>query len=162
MSPGSRQEAAERALSGSDAVFAGEVADIDWPLFPLSSGAPMTVTFRVSESWKGPERGLLSVKTPVSGASCGYPFGSGKRYLVYASGASIGEEEGLEVQLCGQTEPLSEAGTDLKALGDGKALPGTSGGPSGLFYLTSRELISAVLATVVAGFAFIGWRLGNR
>jgi len=134
MSPGSRQEAAKQALSDSTAVFTGEVADIDRPFLALGSGAPMTVTFRVSKSWKGSQRGMLEVKTPVSGASCGYPFRSGERYLVYASGASIVEEEGLEVVLCGETKPLSEAGADLEALGDGQtpkdggALSNTSGG----------------------------------
>jgi hypothetical protein len=48
---------AERALSSSEAVFSGKVVEIDRPSEGpgWSSGDPETDTFRVSESWKGPE-----------------------------------------------------------------------------------------------------------
>jgi hypothetical protein len=133
--PGTPQERVGEALSESTAVFSGKVVEIDRPSLPLTSSiAPETVTFRVSESWKGPERDTLEVKTPVSGASCGYSFRSGEGYLVYASEASMVEAEGLEVLLCGETKPLSEAGADLEVLGDGETskdggvLSDTSGG----------------------------------
>ncbi len=92
------------------------------------SAAPVGVTFRVSESWKGPERGTLEVETQTSGASCGYPFRSGERHLVYSAGASIVEGEGLEVLLCRETKPLSEAAADLEALGDAET-PRDGGAP---------------------------------
>jgi hypothetical protein len=125
--PGSQQQITEQELSKSVAVFSGRVVQIDRPPLPLDSSiAPVTITFRVSESWKGSERETLEVKTPVSEVSCGYTFRSGESYLVYAKEASIVEEEGLEVLLCSETKPLSEASADLEALGDGER-PGGSG-----------------------------------
>ena len=136
----SPKELARREFSGSDAVFAGEVTDIDKPRLITSSLDPMTVTFRVSEAWKGTERGTVNVETAIEEASCGYPFNEGESYLVYASkGTSSG---GLEVALCSSTKPLSEADADLAALGPGAAptgsppggdrLPDTSGVRPGL------------------------------
>ena len=134
---GSQQEIALRELSNSAAVFSGRVVEIDRPSQPLNSSiAPVKVTFRVSESWKGPGRETTEVKTPVSGVSCGYSFRPGESYLVYANEASIVEAEGLEVLLCSETKPLSKADADLEALGDGEAPDGggalsdTSGGVS--------------------------------
>ena len=122
MPPGSQKERAERALSDSDAVFSGEVVRIDRPSGPMhSSGDPETDTFRVLESWKGPGSGTLEVKTPVSDASCDYPFEEGREYLVYASE----KRQVLEVDLCGETKPLPKAKEDLAALGEGEK-PGNS------------------------------------
>jgi hypothetical protein len=130
MPPGSQKERAERALSDSEAVFSGEVVRIDRPSGPMqSSGDLETDTFRVLESWKGPEGGTLEVKTPVADMSCGYPFEEGREYLVYASE----KPQSLEVYLCGETKPLSKAKEDLAALGEGEkpenddALTDTSG-----------------------------------
>ena len=142
---GSPQERAEGAYSGATAVFAGEVIDVDGPpLAPvMSSGDPVVVTFRASGVWKGPKRETLEVSTAMSGASCGYEFRTGEEYLVYAS-------EGLQVSLCGETKPLSEADADLEALGAGGVLPDTSGA-SGFLYLTPRELATVgALATIAA------------
>lgn len=122
---GSPQRVAEQALSGSSAVFSGEVVDIDWPLLPVSSAAPETVTFRVSEVWKGPERRTLEVKTAVSDVSCGYPFDAGESYLVYAYDDGTGDV--ASASLCSSTKALSDAGADLEALGPGAVPPG---GPS--------------------------------
>ena len=152
----SPEERAERALKESTAVFAGEVVEIDRPSLPLKSSIdPVTVTFRVSESWKGPERGMLKVRTPVSGVSCGYSFRSGESYLVYASEASIVEGEGLEVLLCSETKPLSEASADLEALGNGEALGSggaladTSGGFLSFWIIGMMGLAMAAVSSVV-------------
>jgi len=101
----------------------------------------MTVTFRVSEAWKGSGRETLDVQTAVSDVSCGYPFEEDESYLVFASEAKTRHVGELEVALCGSTQPVSEAGTELAALGSGappagsppmgERLPDTSGGPSG-------------------------------
>ena len=61
------QERAERALKESTAVFAGEAVDI-------SKGEPLTVSFLVSEVWKGPKRETLEVSTSSQESACGYPF----------------------------------------------------------------------------------------
>ena len=154
--PGSQQQIADRALEKATAVFSGEVVEIDRPSLPLTSSiAPVAVTFRVSEVWKGPEQGTLEVKTPVSGASCGYSFRSGESYLVYASETSMVEGEGLEVLLCGETNQLSEAGANLEALGHGRklgddgALSDTSGGVS------VRAMAGLAGLTIAASFALV-------
>ena len=60
----------------SSAVFSGEVVDIEKGL-QVSS-----VTFRVSEVWKGKQRETRTVGTPRYGMSCGYPFKEGQEYLI--------------------------------------------------------------------------------
>jgi hypothetical protein len=74
----------------------------------------------VSEVWKGPERETLEVSTPRAGPACGYSFKEGKEYLVYAWGKK------MEVDSCGRTTPLSEAGADLQVLGNGETMGGHS------------------------------------
>jgi hypothetical protein len=130
MPPG-RQDA-ERALADSEAVFSGEAVEV-YPADPWKSTATIeTDTFRVSEVWKGPGQRTLEVHTALMGMSCGYPFKEGQEYLVYAYTG----KQGLEVDLCGATKPLSEAQADLEVLGAGKkptgggALSDTSGGVS--------------------------------
>jgi hypothetical protein len=131
MPPGNQKQRAERALSSSEAVFSGKVVKIDRPSGPSWSSKDFeTDTFRVSESWKGPEGGMLEVKTPIAGMSCGYLFKEGQEYLVYASEW----QQGLKVYLCGETKLLSKAGADLALLGNsekpkdgGDALNDTSG-----------------------------------
>ena len=123
-----KQERVEDAFARSGLVFAGEVADIEsssatpgstGPV-TISSMDPVTVTFDISETWKGSQAKTQEITTPMSGASCGYEFQSGKEYLVYAP-------ESKEVLLCGETKPLSKAKTDLKVLGNMGVLPDTSG-----------------------------------
>jgi hypothetical protein len=124
----------QRYISSSDAVFSGKVVEIDRPSPIKSSEDPETVTFRVIESWKGPGGGgTLEVKTPVSGASCGYHFEEGQDYLVYA----YGKGEPFETSICSGTTHLSKADEDLALLGNGEklkdggdALTDTSGGVS--------------------------------
>jgi hypothetical protein len=112
---------AERALADASAVFAGEVVD-------LKRGfRTTTVSFRVSEVWKGPERETLEVNTPSQGTACGYHFSEEREYLVYAWGKK------MEVYYCGRTTLLSKASADLQALGDGE----TPGGSGAVLYDTS-------------------------
>ncbi len=133
----------------------------------------MTVTFRVSEAWKGAERETLDVETAITEASCGYPFDEGESYLVYASkGTNSG---GLEVALCGSTKPLSEADTDLAALGPcaaptgsapvGDRLPDTSGARPGLSGSPLALLLASGAAALVFALAFARssrWRRPRR
>jgi hypothetical protein len=152
MPPGTQKERAERALAHSDAVFSGEVVRIDRPSGPTwSSGDPETDTFRISESWKGPEGGMLEVKTPVADMSCGFPFEEGREYLVYASE----DRRGLTVFLCGETRPLSAAGASLAVLGDGEkpgnndALTDTSG------VVPARAVVGLAGLAMVASFLVV-------
>ena len=124
MLPGSQD--AERALADSEAVFSGEVVEIERDLQTLK------VTLRASEVWKGPQRETLEVSTPSYGAACGYAFKEGQEYLVYAYTG----KQGLEVDSCNGTQRLTEAQADLEVLGAGKkptggeVLSDTSGGVS--------------------------------
>ncbi len=150
---GTPRQLARGALSGSTAVFSGEVVAVEeQPLTGMvegtvlyGEGGPTIVSLRISEVWKGPERTTLEVGTSGSESSCGYPFRPGERYLVYA-------EEGMTVGLCGATKPLSEAGTDLGALGtgarpkDGGSLADTSGG------VPTRTMAGLAVLTMAASF----------
>ena len=141
--PGTPQERAEKALSGSTAAFSGEVVDFEKPppdtamvegtMWTVMGDArrKATVTLRVSEVWKGARQQTITITTEAdSSFGCGYPFEEGREYLVYATGGDP------SVSLCGETKPLSEARADLEALGEGQtpdggsALSDTSGGVS--------------------------------
>ena len=158
---GSQKEMVESGLSSSDAVFSGEVVDfekspsdttmMEGTMFTIMSPRPATATLRVSDVWKGPERETLEVSTSSQETACGVPFEEGREYLVYAYG-----EQGLETDICSQTRPLSEAGTDLAVLANSEkpkddsndeALSDTSGGVSAgaMAGLAGLALASAVL-----------------
>ncbi|CAA9524058.1 MAG: hypothetical protein AVDCRST_MAG05-3808 [uncultured Rubrobacteraceae bacterium] len=138
--PGTPQERAREALSGSTAVFSGEVVEFEKPPPDTAmvegtmwtvmgdAGREAKVTLRVSEVWKGPQQQTMTITTEAdSGMGCGYPFEEGREYLLYATG------EDPSVGLCGETKPLSGADADLEALGEGQrpeggaALSDTSG-----------------------------------
>ncbi len=129
--PGTPQERAREALSGSTAVFSGEVVEFERPPPDTAmvegtmltvmgdAGNKATVTLQASEVWKGPQQQTVTITTEAdSSVGCGYPFEEGREYLVYATG---GEPS---VSLCSETKPLSEADADLEALGDGEAANG--------------------------------------
>ena len=125
--------ASQDALADSEAVFSGEVVAVEQGTATASGPGYDTATLRVSEVWKGSGRGTLDVRTPSQGTACGYHFEEGHEYLVYAYAG----KQGLEVDSCGATKPLSRAGANLEALGEGEkphdggegeVLPDTSGG----------------------------------
>ena len=127
MPPGSQD-----ALADSDAVFSGEVVAVEQGTSTARSWGYDTATLRVFEVWKGSGQGTLEVRTPSQGTACGYHFEEGREYLVYAYTG----KQGLEVDSCGATKPLSRADANLAALGDGERPTGgellsdTSGGVS--------------------------------
>ena len=106
----------QRYISSSDAVFSGEVVDLQKGTSVGGMFGPSdTVTLRVSEAWKGTDQGTLEVSTPSQGSACGYAFKEGQEYLVYASG-----KQDLKVDACGETKQLSKADEDLALLGNGE------------------------------------------
>ena len=143
MDPGSID--AERALADSEAVFSGEVVEIEKDL------QTSKVTLRASEVWKGPQRETLEVSTPRYGMSCGYPFKEGQEYLVYAYTGN----QGLKVDYCGSTRRLTEAQAHLEVLEAGKkptgggALSDTSGGVSAGAMVGVAGLVMAAALLVV-------------
>ena len=148
MSPGP-----ERALSSSEAVFSGEVTDIRKKEASTSRHpGTVTVTLRVSEVWKGPQRGTLEVSMPSQESACRYPFEEGQEYLVYASGG-----RDLGVSLCSLTKPISKAGADLAVLGEGEkprdggvaALTDTSG------FVPARAMVGVAGLAMVTSFLVV-------
>ena len=143
----------ERYLSSSEAVFSGEVVEVEEGPTLTDYGSSFRVTLRASEVWKGPQRETLEVSTLRDGMSCGYPFKEGEEYLVYAYTG----KQGLEVDLCNGTQRLTEAEADLRVLGAGKkptgggeALSDTSGGVSaGAMVGVAGLVMAASLVMVV-------------
>jgi hypothetical protein len=143
----------QRYISSSEAVFSGEVVEVD------KGSQISTVTLRVSEVWKGPQRQTLEVSTPSYGAACGYAFKEGQEYLVYAYAG----KQGLEVDSCNGTQRLTEAQADLEVLGAGKkptggeVLSDTSGGVSagamvGVAVLAMASSVLVVVRLVRSGY----------
>lgn len=105
-------------MTNATAVFAGVVTNVEAPTGAIvRSDDPVTVTFEVTQVWKGPRRQTLIVTTVRDSATCGYNFTAGQAYLVYARG----ETDALTVSLCSRTAPLITALTDLYQLGEGAA-----------------------------------------
>jgi hypothetical protein len=138
------------SMANSDAVFSGKVMRIDSDEAPIINSAdPVKVVFNVSRVWKGPEEGAIALSTARESASCGYNFVVGEEYLVYANNS----ETGLTTGLCNRTMPLSSAGEDLAALGEGvipapAAQPTSSTMPWGLAagaLLAGLVLLAAVI-----------------
>ena len=105
-----RAELFERA----DAVFAGEATAVKAPFripFTGSGLDPVTVEFAVSQVWKGPQQGTMTVTTARSEASCGYRFREGGKYIVYARDRETG--------LCAGTMPTWRAFEDITTLSAG-------------------------------------------
>ena len=153
------KERVELAVADSEAVFSGEVVDFEKGADSMF-GPTETVSFRVSEVWKGPQRETLEVSTPTQGSACGYAFKEGQEYLVYAYTG----KQGLETDLCSSNKPLSKAEADLALLGNrsekpkdggGEVLSDTSGGVSagaivgvaGLALAASVLMMSRVVRT---------------
>lgn len=103
----------KQAFLASGSIFAGRVVKIE-PNEDSERGG-YTVTFEVSEAWKGVRDPILKVNTAGNSAICGYAFKNGQDYLVYAT-----KEPGydLRVSLCSRTQPLDQAAEDLKELGE--------------------------------------------
>ncbi len=104
-----------QALAESTSVFEGRVLSIselvDKPL------PHREITFAVVRAWKGVESvERMVVMTAADSAACGYNFAPDTSYLVYARAT----DGAPWVSLCTRTQPMAEAGEDLKALGMGQ------------------------------------------
>lgn len=159
---GTPQVRAQEAFEGAGVVFAGEVVDVSEGAPPtvMYAGPPVAVTLRVSDVWKGPRQETLEIYTGMSSASCGYEFQTGEKYLVYAT-------DNLEVSLCSETKPLSNAGADLSVLGggvleEGGELPDTSGATSGLLYWMPGGPIALIDLAAMAGVLALVRTLSKR
>jgi Carboxypeptidase regulatory-like domain len=88
----------------ADLVFVGR-ADVT----PLGPGA-QRARFRVEESFRGPELGVVEIVARGIGGSCAYAFVHDTRYLVYARRAADGT---LSSFFCDPTAPLDRADEGL-------------------------------------------------
>lgn len=136
------------AMAESDAVFSGKVVRMEAEEGPIVSSAdPVKVVFEVSRVWKGSEDGALALSTARDSASCGYDFMVGEEYLVYA----YNSEAGLSTGLCTRTMPLSAAGEDLAALGEGMVpAPVAAPAPSRLPWVLAAGAVGIGLILLVA------------
>ena len=83
------------AMEQSAAVFEGTVVSIKEKFKIMQSSAdPVRVTFQVGARWKGEMGEKVTVTTALSGASCGFEFTKGERYIVYAGGRKERVREG--------------------------------------------------------------------
>lgn len=107
--------APKKAMEGAAAVFFGEAINVE------VEGQTRTVTLKVEKWWKGGEKAEITVTTHKSGATCGYGFEKGKKYLVYAHRDE--KQKTLNVSLCSRTrtEKEAEKDGDFKELGAGSA-----------------------------------------
>lgn len=159
----SERERTREAAKRATAVFSGEVVNIEPSGSAFSSAAPVRVVLDVSRVWKGPAYETLTVETARSGASCGYDFDEGRRYLVYADKSSLpegGDTESLQVGLCGATRPIPETGA-ATLLGESGAVPDTEnpnppGSQAGVLPETGGASLAAIgLASLGIGAVFL-------
>jgi len=104
------------AYDRSTAILLGEVTDITLPppVYPVATTDLATVTLRVETVWKdAPAASTAQLVTALSGASCGFPFQQGKRYLVFAFRLPTGE---LMASLCSRTHETWAQDPDLALL----------------------------------------------
>lgn len=137
------QQSPEQAINMSSAVFSGTVTET----VSRPSGR-VAVTIGVDTVWKGEVSRTMVVTTPGSSAACGYNFGEGRSYLVYANG------DPPSVSLCSRTAPIQQASDDLDVLGAGSAPEGFSNAPGQ--YVMVRYGGGLILAGIVLlGIVFV-------
>ena len=85
----------------ADVVFGGTVTVIEPPITGLtfSSADPMSIRFSVDAVYKGDATRTYWVSSARSGASCGFEFLVGKRYMVFARMSG----DRVETDLCSGT-----------------------------------------------------------
>jgi hypothetical protein len=133
-------------------VFVGVVTRISTPLFGRSSADPVSVSVDVVEAHKGAVRANVVVTTAISGASCGYPFVTGHRYLIFAR-----EDDGrLRTGLCDGNLDLADAANPF---GQGAsplpALPTTR-------WSTPVLLLTGGGAVALLAIGLLAWRSRRR
>jgi len=116
--------ACEAAWLQADAVFVGRVYWADWrPAIDHGiSTVHRIVTVKTLEPFVGSVSGWVSVETGSGGGDCGYRFGLGGKYLIYAHRQKDGS---LTTSICTRTQKVSDASADLTYLRTIKNLPDT-------------------------------------
>lgn len=106
----------DHALEWADFVFLGKVLSIK-PDFPH----PMTQHTRISvvEAWKGQIAGIVESRVFVGCCMCGFTFGVGAQYLIFATRS---EDGFLHVSVCSGTDLAERRLKEIKYLRTRKAL----------------------------------------
>lgn len=112
----------EESLKYKTAIFTGKVIRLEQPKpeedGSISSAAPVKVTLEVTEVWKGELGKETDIYTAMDGASCGYGgFELDQEFIVF----TYGKPDRLETGMCEGNKPISKAGKELTALGEGYA-----------------------------------------
>ncbi|GAA5129225.1 hypothetical protein [Haloechinothrix salitolerans] len=107
----------------ADVIFAGTLLDRREPDQggTVSSTDPVTLTFAVSEVYKGQVGTMTQVRTARSGASCGLEIDGEGPFLVFTQFG----KKGLTASLCGGTRDLPE--TVPAVIGEGRPPAGSGG-----------------------------------
>jgi len=128
-------------------VFVGIVRDVDEPfrIFGGSSADPVTVEFEVSEVHKGDVASRMTLTTAMDGASCGYAFKEGGRYLVFA--ADYGS--GLTTSLCSGNLDLAVAANPFSTGTAPRPAPPSEPGPGPIVAGAGAVVVIAVAALLV-------------
>ncbi|GAA4919303.1 hypothetical protein GCM10023334_021890 [Nonomuraea thailandensis] len=103
-----------RAVEHADAVFTGTVTRVR---AEEGTGRPRIYTFRADQVYKGMPAERFTVASSADSASCGYAFGRGGRYLVFAASGSAGPAaEGAELSstLCSGNVPVDPGSGPLR------------------------------------------------
>jgi hypothetical protein len=108
------EPAPELAYDRAAAVFVGTVAGIersftDW--LGITRSIWPFIHFTVTRRWKGAAGAVVTIRAPLTGEACGYPFREGETYLVYAVGGAR-----LTSGYCAGTKELSLAAKDVEIL----------------------------------------------
>jgi hypothetical protein len=146
----------EEAYENATAVFVGRVLSIEehrgvagqlLRTLPFFDHRPSyrTISFHVTERWKGADANLATVASGFGGGDCGFYFAEGETYLVWAhDGDFYGEN--LATGICTRTEVLRHAGGDIAALGPGDS---TFTEEESLYDPTDNSVWSEVLGDTV-------------
>lgn len=100
----------------ADAVFLGTVTHV-YPLtflgFPLAWPFPTArrITFDAKETFSGPTKRTVEIRTAMGCCSCGMEFQLGQDYLVYAYG--VPDEGDLVTGVCSRTSRAKDSASDL-------------------------------------------------
>lgn len=109
---------------------------------------------KIDRIWKGDissER--AKIMTSVDTGGCGFPFETGRHYLVYAHGGS--SEEFFEAGLCGRTALIEDAQSDLASLGIGYVPMQNNDGGSRMVEGYAVPVIIGIGAAIASVIAFL-------
>ncbi len=112
----------------------------------------LTVDLTVDASWKGVTATRAALRTGWGGGDCGYPFVTGRQYVVYA----FRHRDRLGASICSRTAAVTEADEDLEYLVDLDQLPRSEAAPAPRLLLVSSLLI--VVVCVVLSLRLLGRR----